>query len=67
MKGKLNLICSVFQLVFGILAIIAFVILKLYGENMSKWMLTLIIAIVFVIIGTRGIINYKKKIDKGAE
>lgn len=44
----------------GILAIIAFIILLVTGEEISKWVITLILAIVLVIMGIIGIINYKK-------
>lgn len=61
MKSKWNLISSIVQLVIGILAIVAFVVLSLSGENMTKWIITLLLAIAFVIIGVIGIIDYKKQ------
>ncbi len=59
MKSKWNLIVSIFQLVIGILAISAFVIAAVNGENMLKWIITLILAIAFVVLGVIGIIDYK--------
>lgn len=59
MKSKWNLISSIIQLVFGILAIIAFIIIAVSGENMTKWIVTLILAIAFAILGIIGIIDYK--------
>ena len=50
MKSKLSLISSIVQLVFGTLAIVAFIIL-IIGEDISKWLITLLLAIAFVIIG----------------
>lgn len=61
MKSKWNLISSIVQLVIGILAIVAFVVLSVSGENMIKWIITLLLAIAFVIIGAIGIIDYKKQ------
>ncbi len=63
MKSKLSLISSIVQLVFvfGILAIIAFIILLINGEDMSKWIITLLLAVTFVIIGTIEIVDYKSK------
>ena len=61
MKSKWNLISSIIQLVFGILAIIAFVVIAINGEVMTKWIITLLLAIAFVIIGIIGIIDYKSK------
>ena len=63
MKSKLSLISSIVQLVFvfGILAIIAFIILLINGEDMSKWIITLLLAVTFVIIGIIGIVDYKSK------
>ena len=61
MKSKWNLISSIVQLVIGILAIVAFVVLSVSGENMIKWIITLLLAIAFVIVGVIGIIDYKKQ------
>ena len=61
MKSKWNLISSIVQLVFGILAVIAFIILAINGEIMTKWIITLLLAIAFIIIGIIGIINYKSQ------
>ncbi len=59
MKSKLSLISSIVQLVFGTLAIVAFIILLITGEDISKWLITLLLAVAFVIIGIIGIIEYK--------
>lgn len=59
MKSKWNLISSIIQLVVGILAIIAFIIIAVRGENMTRWIVTLILAIAFVVLGVIGIIDYK--------
>lgn len=61
MKSKWNLISSVIQLIFGILAIGAFIILLINGEDISRWIITLLLAVAFVIIGIIGIIDYKSK------
>ena len=61
MKSKWNLISSIIQLVIGILSIIAFVIIALSGENMTRWIVTLLLAIAFVVLGIIGIIDYKKQ------
>lgn len=61
MKSKWNLISSIVQLVIGILAIVAFVVLSVSGENLIKWIITLLLAIAFVIVGAIGIIDYKKQ------
>ena len=59
MKSKLSLISSIVQLVFGTLAIVAFIILLITREDISKWLITLLLAVAFVIIGIIGIIEYK--------
>lgn len=59
MKNKWNLIASVFQLVIGIVAILAFVFVGLSGENMAKWIVTLILSIAFVVLGIIGILDYR--------
>lgn len=59
MKSKLSLVSSIIRLVFGTLAIIAFIILLINGEDIFKWLITLLLAVAFVIIGIIGIIEYK--------
>ena len=61
MKSKWNLISSIVQLVVGVLAIIAFIILAINGEIMTKWLITLLLSIAFVILGIIGIIDYKSQ------
>lgn len=55
---KLSFIASIFQLVIGILAIAAFIVIALNGENMTKWIITLILAIAFIVLGIKGIKKY---------
>lgn len=59
MKSKRNLIISIFQLVIGFLSIAAFVVVGLSGENTTKWIITLILAITYVVLGVIGIIDYR--------
>ena len=61
MKSKWNLISPIDQLVVGVLAIIVFIMLALDGEVMTKWIITLLLAIAFFIIGIIRIIDYKSK------
>lgn len=59
MKSKWKLISSIIQIVVGILAIVAYVMLGLNGESMTRWIVTLILSIAFVVLGIIGIIDYK--------
>ena len=59
MKTRWNLFASIFQLVIGLLAIAAFVVLAVNGEGMGCWIVTLILAIAFVVLGVIGILHYK--------
>ncbi len=59
MKNKWCLFASIFQLVVGILAIVAFIVSAINGENMVKWIITLVLAIAFVVLGIVGIVNHK--------
>lgn len=61
MKSKWKLFASIFQLVIGILAIASFVIIASSGENVTRWIVTLILSIAFVVVGIVGIIDYKCK------
>ena len=60
MKSKWQLFSSIFQLIVGVMAIIAFIIVGISDENITKWIITLILSIAFVILGIIGIIDYKK-------
>ena len=59
MKSKFNLIASIFQLVIGILTILSFVVLGINGEDMTRWIVTLILSVGFVVLGIIGILDYK--------
>ncbi|MBO5009220.1 MAG: hypothetical protein J6D20_00750 [Clostridia bacterium] len=61
MKSKWQLFSSVFQLVVGVMAIAAFVILGLGGEDMTRWIITLLLAIAFAVMGIIGILDYKSQ------
>lgn len=59
-KSKCFLISSIVQLFFGVLAVISFIILFINGEDMSKWIITLLLALVFMILGIIGIVLQNK-------
>ena len=61
MKNKWSLISSIFQLVIGAFAVVTFAIVGLNGENITKWIVTLILSAAFIILGIIGIIEYKAK------
>ena len=44
MKSKWYLISSIFQALIGLIAIIFFIILAVNGEVMTKWIITLFLA-----------------------
>lgn len=58
---KVFLVASVFQLIIGISGVLAFVILTADGEIklFSKWTMTFALALCFIIIGIKGIKDYK--------
>lgn len=58
-KSRWNLIASIFQLIVGILAIVAFMVIGISGEIMIKWIGTLVLSVAFVVLGIIGIVNYK--------
>ena len=59
MKSKWQLFSSIFQLTVGLAAIVSFVILAFSGEDMTRWIVTLILSLAFVVLGVIGIIDYK--------
>ena len=60
MKSKWHLIASIFQLVIGVMAVVAFVVVGSNDENMIKWVATLLLSIGFIVLGVFGILDYKK-------
>lgn len=61
MNSKPNFIVSLVQFVVGILAIAAFAVVGFGGEKITKWIITLLLAVGYVVLGVIGIINYKPK------
>ena len=61
MKSKVYLISSIFQVLVGLIAIIFLIILAINGEVITKWIITSLLAIAYVVIGTIGIIDNMKK------
>ncbi len=59
MKNKWKLIASIFQIVVGLAAIFAFIVLGFAGQSMLKWIGTLFLAIGFVFLGVFGILEYR--------
>lgn len=55
-----NLFVSIFQIVVGIAAIIAYVLIAVSGEPLGRWTITLLLAIAFVVIGIIGLVDWKK-------
>lgn len=58
--NKWRLFSSVFQIVVGVAAIIAYVVIAVSGEALGKWTITLILAIAFLIMGVIDIVGWKK-------
>ena len=58
--SKWRLFSSIFQIVVGIAAIIAYIVIAASGEPLGKWTVTLLLAIAFVVIGAIGIADWKK-------
>ena len=59
MKSKWQLFSSIFQLIIGLVAIVSFVVLAFSGEDMTRWIVTLILSLAFVVFGVVGIVDYK--------
>ena len=55
-----NLFASIFQIVVGIAAIIAYVLIAVSGEPLGRWTITLLLAIACVVIGIIGLVDWKK-------
>ena len=57
---KWSLFVAIFQIVVGIAAIVAYVVVAASGEPLGKWTITLMLAIAFVVMGVIGAIDYVK-------
>ena len=63
--NKWSLFSSVFQIIVGAVAIIAYFIIAASGEPIGKWSVTLLLAIAYVVMGIIGVFDWKKnKKDK---
>lgn len=61
MRSKWNLIASVCQILVGLAAIAAFIVIAVNGENIGKWIVTLILAVGYVAVGSRGLLDYRSQ------
>ena len=61
MKKNFSFIASIFEIVVGIFAIAAFIVLAINGEAMLKWIIALVLAVILMIAGLLGIIKYCRK------
>ena len=60
MMRKWKLAASVFQLVIGVLGVAAFIVLAINNESMTRWIVTLVLAIAFAVLGVIGIVDSRK-------
>lgn len=61
MKNKWSLVSAIIQLVIGTLVILSFFVLWANGEDMTRWIVALILSIAFVVLGVIGIIDYTSR------
>jgi len=62
--NKWHLFSSIFQIVVGIAAIIAYIVIAISGEPLGRWTVTLLLAIALVVIGVIGTVDYAKSNKK---
>lgn len=61
MKKGYHLFASIFQAVVGLAAIVSYILLATGNEPVGKWTVTLILAIVFLIMGATGIVSHIRR------
>lgn len=61
MKKKWELFASIFQLLVGVAAIASFAVLATGGEDMTRWIITLVLAVGYLVMGIVGIVDWIKK------
>lgn len=64
MNTKRKLIASIGQIVVGLAAIAAFIVIAANGEPIGKWIVTLILAVGYVIAGLIGLADYRSQKKK---
>ena len=58
--SKWYLFSSIFQIIVGMAAIAAYIVIAVSGESLGKWTVTLILAIAFVVMGIIGVADWIK-------
>lgn len=61
MKKKWELFASIFQLLVGVAAIASFAVLATGGEDMTRWIITLVLAVGYLVMGIVGVVDWIKK------
>ncbi len=61
MKSKWYFISSIFQIAVGLLAIVSFIMMAINGDMETRWVITLLLAIAFVIMGVIGVLDNRKR------
>ena len=61
MKKGYPLFASIFQAVVGLAAIVSYILLAAGNEPAGKWTVTLILAIVFLVMGAAGIVSHIRR------
>ena len=65
MKNKFNLIGSIILMIIGLAAVASFIIMSVNGEiEWKKYLVGAILSILFILIGIKDIIKYKKSEKK---
>ncbi len=64
MKGKRALIVSIIQLAVGLIVIAVFAVVGVSDQHIAKWIITLLLAVTYVVLGVIGIIGYKSNSNK---
>ena len=64
MNTKWKLISAIGQIVVGLAAIAAFIVIAANGEQIGKWIVTLILAVGYVIVGLIGLADYRSQKKK---
>ena len=59
MINKRKLVVSLFQLIVGLFAIVAFAIVGHGGEDMARWIVTLVLAVAYTVLGIVGLFDLR--------
>lgn len=61
MRNKWPLFGAIFDIIVGVAGILSFIIIYVSGDSVKKWLPSLVLSIIFLIIGVCEFIHWRKR------